>query len=395
MCMDFESTKVKYSYFIKRLGHQEMGSRQSREDKSHRGRYFLIPKSATDFFPLHCDYQLNDMAFICLTPLYPTANGASRPRCYYAYVYHNSKHVLQQRNGRDEHRIYLSLNFDDGLAFDDDIIIMRRRLKSETGNITDTSEMTDEERSFDNSSALKAGFDYFIDWIRKDKHSVEWDFFDRMLKEANQGGRNASSTEVTTFIPFFESKVQQTFTDSVQVDQKIVASFDVADVHDENSLNLQQTSETTSDQSIEDLNDQALAKFAHLFNSVSFRDFVLTTYGNTCAITGQVISYGPFNNLEAAHINPRCHGGYYLPQNGIAMRRDIHWAFDKGMFFVDPQTLEIHVHEAVRHCYLGAYDGKKITPLVQNFAPHPKYLEYHKQKIYGSFLHTGALNKLV
>ncbi|MGN9076693.1 hypothetical protein ACTM9V_05085 [Oliverpabstia intestinalis] len=41
---------------------------------------------------------------------------------------------------------------------------------------------------------------------------------------------------------------------------------------------------------------------ASLFNSVSFRDFVMTGYKNKCAITGNVIRYGSFMNLEAAHI---------------------------------------------------------------------------------------------
>ena len=397
MFEDHESDGIEYRYLIKRLGHQEMGSRENRLDKSHRGRYFLIPKMAVDFFPHLSDCQLNDQAFICLTPIFLNTDGTSRSRCYYEYVYHNSKVVNSDPRGRNEHRIYLSLNFDDGMAFKDDIIVMRQRTWSELLKHDDEVEMTEVERSFDESSSLKAGFDYFIDWIRKDQNPKEWAVYDRIISKLSNGGRNVSSVQVKTNISFFETKVKRTVSNAVEIDERIVSTFSQKkreEIEGEKSATMS-SSETVLNDSAETLGDRNLTKYASLFNSVSFRDFVMTTYGNNCAVTGQGISYGPFNNLEAAHINPKCHGGYYLPQNGIAMRRDIRWAFDKGMFYVDPETLVIHVHEAVRKSYLGLYDGKRIEPVVENFAPHPQYLEYHKQKIYGSFLHTGALNKLI
>lgn len=55
-------------------------------------------------------------------------------------------------------------------------------------------------------------------------------------------------------------------------------------------------------------------EMASLFNSVSFRDFVMTGYKQKCAITGNVIQYKSFMNLEAAHIWPRSHKGLYLPR---------------------------------------------------------------------------------
>jgi len=67
---------------------------------------------------------------------------------------------------------------------------------------------------------------------------------------------------------------------------------------------------------------------ASLFNSVSFHDFVLMGYKHQCAVTRRVIRYRHYMNLEAAHIWPRSHDGLYLPCNGIALCRDMHWAFD-------------------------------------------------------------------
>ena len=60
-------------------------------------------------------------------------------------------------------------------------------------------------------------------------------------------------------------------------------------------------------------------------------------------------------NLEVAHIWPRSHQGLYLPSNGIALCRDMHCAFDKGMFTID-DNLKVIVHPDVDSEYLKKYD---------------------------------------
>lgn len=62
-------------------------------------------------------------------------------------------------------------------------------------------------------------------------------------------------------------------------------------------------------------------------------------------------------NLEAAHIWPRSHKGLYLPSNGIALCRDMHWAFDKGMFTVD-DNLTVNI--------LGLIQDEKVKWLQNN-----------------------------
>lgn len=100
-------------------------------------------------------------------------------------------------------------------------------------------------------------------------------------------------------------------------------------------------------------------EMASLFNSVSFRDFVMTGYKQKCAITGNVIQYKSFMNLEAAHIWPRSHKGLYLPSNGIALCRDMHWAFDKGMFTIG-DDFKVIVHPDVESDYLQQYNNKSL-----------------------------------
>ena len=134
-------------------------------------------------------------------------------------------------------------------------------------------------------------------------------------------------------------------------------------------------------------------EMANLFNSVSFRDFVMTGYKNKCAITGNVIRYGSFMNLEAAHIWPRSHKGLYLPSNGIALCRDMHWAFDKGMFTID-DNFKVIVHPEVESNYLKKYNRKSLfIPENAFFRPDINNLHYHQTHIYGLFKTSGSLVK--
>lgn len=369
------SAVIQYHYFIKRLGSQEMGSRVSRESGANRGRYILIPTNSIELFPHLSKIQENDHAFIGVTPVFRMDDGCNPPKCYLDYVYHNSKVVYHQPNGRNERRIYLSKKIDQGGFFQGDIIVMRRRFDIES-SLPDMEEQK-EELYGDDCLTLKAGYEYYIDWLRPDLQPEEWGIYDRWITALN--GVGASSVIINERIDMFESKVSDVCPGGLVVDDRIVRSFD----------NIEAGLSTSSNFEL-----SGLDAYAELFNSQSFRDFVLTTYGNTCAVTHEAICYGNLNNLEAAHIHPRCHGGYYLPQNGIAMRRDIHWAFDKGMFFIDPHTLKVHVHRLVKESYLGRYDGTIIRPKTVQFAPQPVFLEYHKRHIFGSFVHTGSLKNL-
>lgn len=111
-------------------------------------------------------------------------------------------------------------------------------------------------------------------------------------------------------------------------------------------------------------------------------DFVMTGYKQKCAITGNVIQYKSFMNLEAAHIWPRSHKGLYLPSNGIALCRDMHWAFDKGMFTIG-DDFKVIVHPDVESDYLQQYNNKSLyIPENAFFRPDINNLHYHQTHIY-------------
>ncbi len=130
---------------------------------------------------------------------------------------------------------------------------------------------------------------------------------------------------------------------------------------------------------------------ASLFNSISFRDFVLHAYGYKCAITGKSIAYKTLNNLEAAHIQPKAQAGTFLPCNGMALCRDMHWAFDKG-FITISDDYKVIVHKEMRGSILSEIDGIQITvPQEPYFQPEKKFLKHHRENIFGLFVHSGAI----
>jgi hypothetical protein len=85
---------------------------------------------------------------------------------------------------------------------------------------------------------------------------------------------------------------------------------------------------------------EALAKRVRSSNA-PFRAELFRQYGARCAITGG--SY----NLDAAHIRPvRLFDDWDTDcneaDNGLVLRRDVHWAFDHGYWSIDPAYQDVH-----------------------------------------------------
>lgn len=114
---------------------------------------------------------------------------------------------------------------------------------------------------------------------------------------------------------------------------------------------------------------------------------VMLAYDYKCAITRQVISCNGFINLEAAHIKPQAHNGVFLPCNGIAMSRDLHFAFDKGFFTLTPD-LRVKIHDEVlkTDSYINQFNNAQIfVPQVDYFRPREEFLMHHREHVFGSF----------
>ena len=326
-------------YYLKKCGSQELGSVDA-NGKTQRGRYLLTSKheEILSMFPPLSIAQKNDSALLPIIPLY------TGQKIYCNYVYHNDKyHGSTADHPRDEYRIYLNRALENNQLYftANDIMVMR------------TEEIIDDEGE---SQTI-----YLMDLV-KDRTSALYQELNQIINNFKSKG-GYGLYEGT--LDFFETQVEQRFNKNKKVSVII-----------DNTV----TNRITGTASIADL-----------FNATTFRDFVMVGYDNLCAITGTVIRYESYMNLEAAHIKPKSHGGLFLPNNGIALNRDLHWAFDKG-FFTLTDNLEVKVHPRTTSDYLKSFDGKQIrVPANPFFVPDRENIRYHRETVYGLFLTTGRL----
>lgn len=328
-------------YYIKKLGFQELGSPKP-DGSVSRGRYMLISKKSEDFFPHLSETELNDTIII------PIISPENKEKIYCSYVYHNDKfHGSLAKSPRNEYRLYLNSSIDPNRSYfkPDDIVVFSKSI-------------------FDTVST------YQITLFRQGQENYET--LNQIIDKSPLAGGHALYDEDLSFV---QEILEDSSTTSTIIPEEV--KKDARKKQDEYKDELFSDIEST--------------KGANLFNSVSFRDFVLLGYQNKCAITNESIFYEKLINLEAAHIKPKAHSGTFLPCNGIAMSRDMHWAFDRGMFTIN-EDYSIEVHEDVKDTLLSKYDKQKISlPIEDFFKPESAFLKYHKENIYGLFKHAGVI----
>ncbi len=327
-------------YYLKKCGHQELGS-VGPDGVVHRGRYLLtsMDENILSLFPALSTAQLNDSALLPVIPLY------SGKKVYCNYVYHNDKfHGSTAAHPRNEYRIYLNKSLENNQLYfkTNDIMIIR------------TEDIINEDNELQTV--------YLMDLIQ-DHASTEYLELDAAISNYPIRGGYGIFDGI---LPDFERRAE--------------------------SINLSKNNHVEVDNSVtQRIINNGTESLASLFNAATFRDFVMVGYGNLCAITGTVIQYENFMNLEAAHIKPKSHGGLYLPSNGIALNRDLHWSFDKGFFTLN-DNFEVQVHPKVMSDYLQSLNGKQIRiPSNPFFVPDIECVRYHRKSVYGLFLTSGRL----
>lgn len=339
-----------HRYYIKKLGSQEMGSPKMFPDgttKYARGRYIYISKDHDGFFPHLSETVLNDKAFIKLSM--PFSN-----ECIYAtFGYHNSDKIEgalghESGKGRNEMRIYLNNQLDNGKQYfhPEEILVIEK--------VPDES-----------------GFVYMVSIFAE--HQQEYNTLLQYVHGRKGFGLVDEPLDFIRIRPISQTTA--------------AISENVADVLESGQRSVVQ------DHYLED----EVALGAGLFNAGTFHDFVMQAYNYKCAITNQAIYCNNLLNLEAAHIKPRAHNGLYLPCNGIAMSRDMHFAFDKGFFTID-ENYKIVIHPDVLRTdsYINMYNGHELhLPQVDYFKPNQNYLQYHRDTIYGTFRQIRRLSDLV
>ena len=144
------------------------------------------------------------------------------------------------------------------------------------------------------------------------------------------------------------------------------------------------------DSLLRNIKDRSMSNRVARVRSRFFRDGVITAYNFQCAISGLELIYSPGSTgqkheVEAAHIKPVASGGRDLIQNGLALNRTVHWAFDLGMMWVD-RDLKINVSEEVesdrRNEWLLKYRGRMLRlPKTPRYRPSFDALAWHAKNI--------------
>ena len=320
-----------------------------------RGRYIYISKDyADEFFPHLSQTVTNDSALLPIIPPF------SDKKVYSKYVYHNDKFNVPG-GSRNELRVYLNRDIDAERRYfnPDDIVVFEKYF-----------EQTDLSGEF----IMPV---YFLHRFEPD--DANYEILDELIAESPVRGNHALAEN----LPFVSNAV---------IAEERIENSEVVISDDAKAEIIKSQTEILSLD--EEGSELETIRGAHLFNSANFRDFVLLGYGNKCAITKRVIDWKEFNNLEAAHIKPKAQAGTFLPCNGIALSRDMHWAFDKG-FLTISDDLKVIIHDEVKHTFLADYDGESLTiPADPYFRPAQKFLQHHRENIFGLFKYSGVIRRM-
>ena len=125
-----------------------------------------------------------------------------------------------------------------------------------------------------------------------------------------------------------------------------------------------------------------------------FRTGIVAAYDNRCAVSGMGLvhtpdSGSPIYEVEAAHIVPVASGGRDRIDNGLALNRTIHWAFDHGMVWIDTgDDLRVQVSDEVRsdrrNEWLLTFNERQLRPPIKEVArPSISALDWHAEHVAG------------
>jgi putative restriction endonuclease len=116
-----------------------------------------------------------------------------------------------------------------------------------------------------------------------------------------------------------------------------------------------------------------------------FRSIVLEAYDNCCAVTGRsIVSPRGSHGVDAAHIVPLALKGRNDVRNGLALSKELHWAFDAGLFgFVDKKVIVPNsVKNIERNQFLRDLIGKELrVPHSINSVASDEALTWHNENI--------------
>ena len=336
--------------YLRKLNAQELGYRKGELLKA--GRYILVSKYAIrkQFFSHLSEVTLNDHITLNIVP--PFSDDVVLTKC----VYHNDKKIVKG-GSRDEYRLYLNTKNDMNRDYfkPDDIVALIR--------------MRDQTREQDANDNLV----YKV--LRYTLEDRDYARLDSLMKNTSLSSSSDRHALVEIRTLNFLDKLRK-----IQVGKRIIPQ----EIIDDALL------EPVKQISLPGYDENDTTKW---IRSRSFRDMVMYFYEGRCAITNRdfLVEHWLFNNLEAAHIYARAAGGGSHPSNGIALERNLHWAFDRG-FFTLTEDYKVDVHpEAMRIPYLqGIHKQSILLPQDNRTWPDKEAIKWHRENVLGRFLQTEA-----
>jgi putative restriction endonuclease len=116
-------------------------------------------------------------------------------------------------------------------------------------------------------------------------------------------------------------------------------------------------------------------------------DVVVLAYKHTCALTGYRMTTLEMESIvDAAHIHQFHDSRNNDPRNGIALSKNAHWQFDRGLWSLndDYQVLlnrEKFIEEGVAGQRLADFEGRRFfLPSDPKYWPEQTYLDWHRKK---------------
>jgi len=125
----------------------------------------------------------------------------------------------------------------------------------------------------------------------------------------------------------------------------------------------------------------------YFVRSSLFRKAVLHLYDGQCAICGLKVNFLSQSIVEGAHIKPFSRFFDNRLNNGIALCRNHHWAFDKGIFTIATNytvlASRLFEEQSPNNKSIQEFSGKQIIlPKDSIYYPHESSLIWHKDNIF-------------
>ena len=351
-------------FFIKKLGHQELGYKNASSETpgESRGQYFLVSKKHLNFFPPLEKEIPQDLQILNIV------SHSSTIPAQVKYIYDNDKyHGSTANKPRDEHRINLNLkvNPERKIYHKNDIVILKKE--------TFLNEDGDKEEA------------YIITRYRelenKNDYNKLLEVIDR--KKANHSSRNYANVSEKELLPLIIDYRERIFGRVMSLEALIP----------ETDFNLLKSKELFNGSTFKK-NENELKSFEKQIKRIVFEQYnykcLVSKIGFKWQECGGVKT--SWRGITGAHIKPRAHDGEYSAQNIIPLIEPIHQLFDRGIFTIT-QDYKVEIHKKALQDELlsnfHVYDKMQLD-VPEDIELSLDFIDHHRKEVYGNFI-TGKL----